>query len=93
MARPRIKPNEAADYFSETGPKRRSSPYDMKYERRTYRIREGTHERLKDIAAENGIGLNDLVRWILDQFLSGHDSGDIKLPIEEYVVTTSRLTA
>ena len=93
MARPKIKPDEVADYFSPTGPKRRASPYDTKYARHTYRVREGTHERLKDIAAENGIGLNDLVRWVFDRFLDGHDSGDIKLPIEEYVVTRSRLSA
>ena len=90
MARAKLDPKDAADYFAE--PKRRTSPYDLKYERHTYRIRERMHAQLKDIAIESGIGLNDLVRWIFQQFLDGHMSGDVVLPIEEYVVTKSRLS-
>lgn len=72
---------------------RKPSPYDVKYPRVTFRIPQGTHDQLKRIAEKEGIGLNDLVRWIFAQFNGGYDAGDIVLPIEEYVVTKSRLSA
>lgn len=90
MPRAKLAPNDVQDFF--TNPQRRNSPYDVKYERHTYRIPEKMHGQLKDVAVESGIGLNDLVRWIFQQFIDGHLSGDIVLPIEEYVVTKSRLS-
>lgn len=84
---------EVADFFAYTDPpKRKSSPYDAKYKRNTYRLREGTHEALLRIAKDNGVGVNDLVRWILDTLVAAYDRGDVRLPIEEYVVTRSRLS-
>lgn len=90
MPRAKLDPKDIPDYFTET--QRRASPYDTKYERHTYRIPEQMHGQLKDVAIESGIGLNDLVRWIFQQFIDGHLSGDIVLPVEEYVVTKSRLS-
>ena len=91
MARPRIN-DHRDDYFADTGPIRREYDYDRKYARKTYRVPEAMHEQIKEIATDNGLGLNDLVRWIFEGFISGYESGEIILPVEEYVVTHSRLT-
>ncbi len=90
MPRAKLAPQDIPDFFAD--PKRRASPYDRKYERHTYRVTEKVHARLKEIAKDEGVGLNDLTRWILDQFIKGYESGMIILPVEEYVVTHSRLT-
>jgi hypothetical protein len=89
--RPHIDRDELANYFTATEHKRVPSPYDIKYTRKTYRVTQETHEKLKAIAKDRGIPLNDLVRWVLRQFLKAYASGEVKLPIEEYVVTVSRL--
>jgi hypothetical protein len=38
------------------------------------------------------VGLNDLVRYIFQTFIQQYRDGKIDLPVEEYVVTRSRLT-
>ena len=48
--------------------------------------------KIKDIAQQEGVGLNDLVRYILQNFVDQYERGEIELPVEEYVVTRSRLT-
>lgn len=80
------------DIFAQTDKHRKPSPYDLKYDRHTYSIKEGDHGKLKEIAAKEGVGLNDLVRYLIDKFLRGYHSGEIVLPVEEYVVTKSRLS-
>ena len=60
--------------------------------RRTYRVREEMHEKLKAIAGQEGVGLNDLVRYVFQTFIEGYEAGEIDLPVEEYVVTRSRLS-
>jgi hypothetical protein len=72
--------------------KRKPTPYDVKYKRATFRITDDIHSGLKDVAKERGVGLNDLVRWVLGDFLERYEDGGVELPIEEYVVTVSRLT-
>jgi hypothetical protein len=38
------------------------------------------------------VGLNDLVRYVFQTFIRQYDAGEIELPVEEYVVTRSRLS-
>jgi len=38
------------------------------------------------------VGLNDLVRYVFQTFIRQYEAREIELPIEEYVVTRSRLT-
>ena len=90
--RPHVDASVIDDIFANTDRRRKPSPYDIKYARRTYRIVEAHHDRLKAIAAENGVGLNDMVRWIFERFIEAYDEGRIELPVEEYVVSYSRLT-
>ena len=81
------------DFFAPTERERAPPPYDRKYMRRTYRITEAIHQELKSIAEEEGVGLNDLVRYVLRSFVRQYRaSGEIELPIEEYAVTRSRLS-
>lgn len=72
-------------------PARRQTPYDEKYARHTYRLPEALHQELKAIADDNGVGLNDLVRWVFRDFTARVDAG-FKLPVEEYVVSVRRLS-
>lgn len=80
------------DLFAATEPRPRNTPYDQKYQPHTYRVADVVHSKIKAIAAENDVRLNDLVRWIFKQFIEGYKAGEIVLPVEEYVVTRSRLT-
>jgi predicted HicB family RNase H-like nuclease len=90
--RPKISSESLDDFFAPTERKRAPPPYDRKYARHTYRITDTLHENLKRIAAETGVGLNDLVRYVFQSFIQQYDAGEIELPVEEYVVTRSRLT-
>lgn len=90
--RPKLSGEDLDDFFAPTEVKRPDSPYDKKYARHTYRIRTSLHEELKRIAEEEGVGLNDLVRYILQTFVQEYKAGQIDLPVQEYVVTHSRLT-
>jgi len=80
------------DFFAPTERSHAPPPYDLKYVRRTYRVREWMHKEIKYIANKEGVGLNDLVRYIFQTFIQQYRDGKIELPVEEYVVTHSRLT-
>ena len=90
--RPQLTGEALDDFFAPTEQKRTVPPYDQKYARHTYRIRTTLHQELKDIAEQEGVGLNDLVRYVFQTFVQDYRSGEIELPVEEYVVTRSRLT-
>lgn len=90
--RPRLTGEALDDFFAPTERERTPPPYDRKYTRRTYRITEAIHQELKAIAEEEGVGLNDLVRYVLRSFVRQYRAGEIELPVEEYAVTHSRLT-
>jgi predicted HicB family RNase H-like nuclease len=90
--RPRLTSDALDDFFAPTERERTPPPYDRKYARHTYRVTEATHQELKSIAEQEGVGLNDLVRYILRTFVEQYRSGEIELPVEEYAVTRSRLT-
>ena len=91
--RPKLTGDTLDDFFQPTTePKSSPPPYDRKYARHTYRVMERTHAKIKDIAHQEGVGLNDLVRYILQTFVDRYERGEIELPVEEYVVTHSRLT-
>jgi len=90
--RPHITADALDDFFAPTERKSSPPPYDQKYIRRTYRIREWMHDKLKAIAEQEGVGLNDLVRYVFQTFIEQYEAGEIDLPVEEYVVTRSRLS-
>jgi predicted HicB family RNase H-like nuclease len=90
--RPTISSETLDDFFASTERKKSPPPYDRKYTRHTYRITDTLHEDLKRIAEEAGVGLNDLVRHVFQSFIRQYDAGEIELPVEEYVVTRSRLS-
>jgi hypothetical protein len=89
--RRRLERADVTDLFAVTEPKRRNTPYDAKYARWTVRVKPMTRDKIKAIAKREGIGLFDLVRWVLRQFVYDYEQEDIVLPVEEYVVTKSRL--
>lgn len=90
--RPKLSGEDLDNFFAPTETKHADSPYDQKYARHTYRIRTTLHQALKDIAEKEGVGLNDLVRYILQTFIQQYQAGQVDLPVQEYVVTHSRLT-
>jgi len=90
--RPRLTGEALDDFFTPTERERPPPPYDRKYTRRTYRVTEAIHQDLKSVAEQEGVGLNDLVRYILSTFIQQYKAGEIELPVEEYVVTHSRLS-
>jgi predicted HicB family RNase H-like nuclease len=90
--RPQITGEALDDFFAPTERKSSPPPYDRKYARRTYRVKGWMHEKLKAIADQEGVGLNDLVRYIFQIFIQQYEAGEIDLPVEEYVVTRSRLS-
>ncbi|GEM_PF-2198843 len=90
--RPTLDGDALDDLFAPTERKRTPPPYDQKYTRRTYRITDELHEKLKQIAEREGVGVNDLVRYVLQTFVQDYHAGKIKLPVEEYVITKSRLS-
>ena len=89
--RPHINGEDVDNYFAQTETKQTIPPYDQKYARHTYRVSDNTHAILKAIAEDNGIPMNDLVRWVLRRFIKSYTAGEVELPIEQYVVTNSRL--
>ena len=90
--RPKLTREALDDFFAPTERKRAPPPYDLKYARHTYRVTDILHEGLKRIAQQEGVGLNDLVRYVFQTFIQQYDAGEIELPVQEYVVTHSRLT-
>ena len=90
--RPKLTGKVLDDFFAPTDQTRTPPPYDQKYARHTYRIKSSVHEELKTIAEQEGVGLNDLVRFIFQTFVRQYKAGEIDLPVEEYVITRSRLT-
>jgi predicted HicB family RNase H-like nuclease len=90
--RPRLTGEALDDFFAPTERERTPPPYDRKYARHTYRVTEAIHQELKSIAQQEEVGLNDLVRYIFRTFVQQYEAGEIELPVEEYIVTHSRLT-
>jgi predicted HicB family RNase H-like nuclease len=90
--RPKISSESLDDFFATTEKKKAPPPYDRKYARHTYRITDSLHKDLKRVAEKAGVGLNDLVRYVFQSFIQQYDAGEIELPVEEYVVTRSRLS-
>ena len=91
MPRAQLKTEHVDDFFAITERKRHKTPYDFKYTKQTYSVGKMTHDKVKAIAEQEGVGLNDLVRWIFRRFIHGYENGEIEIPVEEYVVTHSRL--
>lgn len=83
--------NATEDYFARTDKRRRATSYDEVYTRHTYRIQDETHESLRSIAERNGIGLNELIRWLLARAIAEIAAGTLVLPVVEYKTTIRRL--
>jgi hypothetical protein len=90
--RPKLTSEALDDFFAPTERRRTLAPYDVKYPRHTYRVRDVEHDKLKQIAEKEGVGLNDLVRYVFQTFIKEYEADEIDLPVEEYVVTHSRLS-
>jgi predicted HicB family RNase H-like nuclease len=90
--RPKLDSEALDNFFAPTTRKPSPPPYDLKYARHTYRITDSLHEELKRIAQQEGVGLNDLVRYVFQTFVQQYEKGEIELPVRQYVVTRSRLT-
>lgn len=71
--------------------KREPSPSEEKHPRHTYRLVPGLHEEIKEIAAEEGIYLNELVRYVLISFVAAWKDGDIDLPVREKTIKEKEL--
>ena len=91
--RPKLTPEALDDFFAPTRQEPKQAPYDEKYARHTYRVSDDLHDTLKAIAKSEGVGLNDLVRYVFQTFVRRYQAGEIQLPVEEYVVTRSRLSS
>ena len=84
--------DRVADIFAPTeGKPKTIPPYDVKYEHHTYRTTKGQHAKLKQLAKDNGIGLGDMMRWMIDRFIEACELGTLVLPIKEYTTTQRRL--
>jgi predicted HicB family RNase H-like nuclease len=90
--RPKLTSEALDDFFAPTEKERAKPPYDQKYARHTYRVTDELHEAIKEIARREGVGLNDLVRYVLQTFIKRYQAGEIELPVQQYVVTRSRLS-
>lgn len=90
--RPKLTSEALDDFFAPTVKERTPPPYDQRYARHTYRITDSLHESLKAIAHAEGVGVNDLVRYVLQTFVRRYHAGEIDLPVQEYIVTRSRLS-
>ena len=87
-----IDPDTVNAIFSEEERRREPSPYDVKYKRHTYRIKPEVHGALKSIAKQHGVGINDLVRWIFQDFIERHEKEEVELPVQKFVVVRLRLS-
>ena len=90
--RPKLTSEALDNFFAPTRRERPLPPYDQKYARHTYRLPDALHDKLREIADREGVGLNDLVRYLFQTFARQYEAGEVKLPVEEYVVTRSRLS-
>lgn len=90
--RPQLTGDALDNFFAPTERTRTPPPYDQKYARHTYRVTDSLHNELAQIAQKEGVGINDLVRYIFQSFVQHYQAGEIKLPVQEYIVTRSRLT-
>ena len=56
-----------------------------KYYRKSYLLTMDLITDVKQMAEEQGVGINEFVRWALDYVIQGIKEGAIKIPIEEQV--------
>jgi hypothetical protein len=52
------------------------------YQRKTYLLKPDQVERIKTIAEDNGVQVNELVRFLLEHVLGEFEAGKITLPLE-----------
>ncbi|MBU0491318.1 MAG: hypothetical protein KKA73_00640 [Chloroflexi bacterium] len=89
-----IDTDEMAALFPTAAPEEQpktAPPYDQVYERRTYRLRPATHESLKEIAQTLGVGLNELVRFVLDDFCQRYAAGDVQVVVGTRTLHTPQI--
>ncbi len=83
--RPKLPKAALDDFFLPTQRRRAPPPYDQKYARHTYRLPDGLHDKLRAIAEQEGVGLNDMVRYVFQTFTRQYDAGEIGLPNKDVV--------
>lgn len=71
--------------------RRKISPSEEKYPRKTYRLLPGLHDQLKEIAEKEGVQINDLVRYILVNFVEQWKAGEVNLPVKEKTIEIKEL--
>jgi len=86
--RAELTPEMVTDLFAVT---EKRLGYDDRYTRHTYRLARGMHGDLLTVAAKNGVGVNDLVRWLVGTFLRDYHAGTLRLPVRQVQVLVSRL--
>ncbi len=88
--RPDVDDKEMDDLFGRT---EKPPPEPGKFDRKTYLLLPGIHAGLKRIAEEEDVGVNDLVRWILGDFIRRYEKGELELPkvVQEIIEERVRL--
>lgn len=81
--RPRLTVEHVNQFFA-NAPEEEGTP---QAERHTYLVPDVLHEEIKKIAEEEGVGISEIVVWVLKKFVHNHRKGVIKLPVEEYITT------
>ncbi len=82
MARAKLTDDETNGLFEPTTSKGRD---EQDYAERygyptTYRLPKGVSETIKQIAKDEGVGISELVEYILSQFVQRYEDGEIELP-------------
>ena len=49
------------------------------YPHATFRLEKDQHAKLRAIATENKVGLNELVRYVFGKFIAQYEDGEINL--------------
>lgn len=88
MKRPRLTAEDLTAYFANA-----PEATEPQAERHTYLVPDAMHDQLKAIAQAEGVGINELVRWVLERFVGNHRKGTIKVPVQEYLTTRRVLEA
>jgi len=89
MAKTKGEPQNGLDYAGKGAYRRATRPggkdsarVGQSYQRKTYVVDAATVNRVADYAKARGVGLNELVRWILAQGIDALESGAWELPTE-----------
>ena len=63
-------------------PRRQPASKAGRYYRKTYLLTEGLIDRVKQVAAKQGVGHSELVRWALQTILDEVEAGTREIPVK-----------